>query len=73
MYIKKIDKDKKEIMVAIPLTTSSGKIRVKERDKTLNLKITWQSLSVVIKNNIKGDKMNYEWWMLNDELKGKFI
>ncbi len=32
MYIKNVNKKEKEIIVAIPLTTTSGKIRVKERD-----------------------------------------
>ena len=32
MYIDKIDYAKKELLVAIPLTTTSGKIRVKQRD-----------------------------------------
>ncbi len=45
MYIKKIDKDKKEIMVAIPLTTSSGKIRVKERDNIYGYGLPFASRS----------------------------
>ena len=32
MYIKKINKESQSLIVAIPLTTTSGKIRVKERD-----------------------------------------
>jgi hypothetical protein len=32
MYIKEINDKNKEITVSIPLTTTSGKIRIKERD-----------------------------------------
>jgi len=32
MYIDNIDEKNKIIVVAIPLTTTSGKIRIKERD-----------------------------------------
>ena len=32
MFIEKIDYEKKEILIAIPLTTTTGKIRVKTRD-----------------------------------------
>ena len=32
MYIKTINRESKSLIVAIPLTTTSGKIRVKERD-----------------------------------------
>ncbi len=32
MYIREVNQEKKEIIVSIPLTTTSGKIRVKERD-----------------------------------------
>ena len=31
MYIEKVDRDKKELLVAIPLTTTSGKVRIKQR------------------------------------------
>ncbi len=43
MYIKKIDKEKKEIIVAIPLTTTSGKIRVKERNNIYGYGIPFAS------------------------------
>ena len=43
MYIKKIDKEKKEIVVAIPLTTTSGKIRVKERNNIYGYGIPFAS------------------------------
>ena len=45
MYIKKIDKEKKEIVVAVPLTTTSGKIRVKERDNIYGYGIPFASRS----------------------------
>ncbi len=45
MYIKKIDKEKKEIVVAIPLTTTSGKIRVKERNNIYGYGLPFASRS----------------------------
>jgi hypothetical protein len=45
MYIKTIDKEKKEIVVAIPLTTTSGKIRVKERDNIYGYGLPFASRS----------------------------
>lgn len=44
MYIK-INKEKKEIVVAIPLTTTSGKIRVKERDNIYGYGLPFASRS----------------------------
>jgi len=45
MYIEKIDKEKKEIIVAIPLTTTSGKIRVKERNNIYGYGLPFASRS----------------------------
>ncbi len=45
IYIRKINKEKKEIIVAIPLTTTSGKIRVKERDNIYGYGLPFASRS----------------------------
>jgi len=66
MYIEKIDNKKKEITVAIPLTTTSGKIRVKERDNIYGYGLPFASRSKSF------NQKNYiEWQIGYDIEKGK--
>tara|TARA_Y100000310_G_C20658996_1_gene803598 strand:- start:209 stop:1009 length:801 start_codon:yes stop_codon:yes gene_type:complete len=58
MYIKKIDKEKKEILVAIPLTTTSGKTRVKERDNIYGYGIPFASRTKLF------NQKNYIEWQI---------
>jgi hypothetical protein len=71
MYIEKtiIDEKKKEILVAIPLTTTSGKIRVKQRDNIYGYGLPFAS------RRNKFNQRNYiEWQIAYDiELKNDKI
>lgn len=66
MYIEKVDYDKKEILIAVPLTTTSGKTRIKERDNIYGYGLPFASRQK--KFNLK----NYiEWQIGYDIEKGK--
>ncbi len=63
MYIKTINKEDKEITVAIPLTTTSGKIRIKERDNIYGYGLPFAS-----KKRIFNQK-NYIEWQIGYDIK----
>jgi len=66
MYIEKIDFENKEILIAIPLTTTSGKIRIKQRDNIYGYGIPFASRTN--KFNLK----NYVEWQIGYDIeKGK--
>ncbi|HPX90953.1 MAG TPA: R.Pab1 family restriction endonuclease, partial [Spirochaetota bacterium] len=62
MFIKRIDKKNKSILVAIPLTTTSGKIRVKERDNIYGYGLPFASRTK--KFNLK----NYIEWQIGYDI-----
>lgn len=62
MYIKTINKEKKTIIVAIPLTTISGKIRVKERDNIYGYGLPFASRSN------KFNQKNYIEWQIGYDI-----
>lgn len=62
MYIKTISKENKAIIVAIPLTTTSGKIRVKERDNIYGYGLPFASRSK------KFNQKNYIEWQIGYDI-----
>jgi len=62
MYIKTINKESKTIIVAIPLTTTSGKIRVKERNNIYGYGLPFASRSS------KLNQKNYIEWQISYDL-----
>ena len=66
MYIENIDYKNKEILIAIPLTTTSGKIRIKQRDNIYGYGIPFASR----KNKFTPN--NYVEWQIGYDIeKGK--
>lgn len=62
MYIKKINKESQSLIVAIPLTTTSGKIRVKERDNIYGYGLPFASRSK------KFNQKNYIEWQIGYDI-----
>ena len=62
MYIEKVDRDKKELLVAIPLTTPRGKIRVKERDNIYGYGLPFAS------RTNKFNQKNYIEWQIGYDI-----
>ncbi len=62
MYIEKIDYEHKELLVAIPLTTTSGKTRVKQRDSIYGYGLPFASRSN------KFNQKNYIEWQIGFDI-----
>lgn len=62
MYIKTINKESKTISVAIPLTTTSGKIRIKERDNIYGYGLPFASRSKIL------NQKNYIEWQIGYDI-----
>ncbi len=62
MFIKEVNKENKEIVVSIPLTTTSGKIRIKERDNIYGYGIPFASRSN------KFNQRNYIEWQIGYDI-----
>ena len=62
MYIKTINRESKSLIVAIPLTTTSGKIRVKERDNIYGYGLPFASRSK------KFNQKNYIEWQIGYDI-----
>ncbi len=62
MYIEKIDFENKEILIAIPLTTTSGKIRIKQRDNIYGYGIPFAS------RTNKFNQKNYIEWQIGYDI-----
>jgi len=62
MYIKTINRNDKSLIVAIPLTTTSGKIRVKERDNIYGYGLPFASRSK------KFNQKNYIEWQISYDI-----
>jgi hypothetical protein len=62
MYIEKIDKEQKEILIAIPLTTTSGKTRVKQRDNIYGYGLPFAS------RTNKFNQRNYIEWQIGYDI-----
>ena len=62
MYIEKVDRDKKELLVAIPLTTPREKIRVKERDNIYGYGLPFAS------RTNKFNQKNYIEWQIGYDI-----
>jgi len=62
LYIEKIDEINKEIVVAIPLTTTNGKIRVKQRDNIYGYGLPFASRSKEFNLN------NYIEWQIGYDI-----
>lgn len=65
MYIEKINKESQSLIVAIPLTTTSGKIRVKERDNIYGYGLPFPSRSK------KFNQKNYIEWQIGYDIETK--
>jgi hypothetical protein len=66
MFIEKINKEQKEILIAIPLTTTSGKVRVKQRDNIYGYGLPFAS-----RTNRFNQKNYIEWQIGYDIEAGK--
>ena len=62
MFIEKIDYEKKEILIAIPLTTTTGKIRVKQRDNIYGYGLPFAS------RQKKFNQKNYIEWQIGYDI-----
>lgn len=62
MYIKTINKESKLLSVAIPLTTTSGKIRIKERDNIYGYGLPFASRSKIF------NQKNYIEWQIGYDI-----
>ena len=62
MYIEKMDKKQKELLVAIPLTTTSGKTRVKQRDNIYGYGLPFAS------RTNKFNQKNYIEWQIGYDI-----
>lgn len=65
MYLKEINKEAQTLIVAIPLTTTSGKIRVKERDNIYGYGLPFASRSK------KFNQKNYIEWQIGYDIEVK--
>jgi len=65
MYIEKIDEQNKEILIAIPLTTTSGKTRVKQRDNIYGYGLPFAS------RTNKFNQKNYIEWQIGYDIETK--
>jgi hypothetical protein len=63
MFIESVNKDKQEIIVKIPLTTTSGKIRVKQRDNIFGYGLPFAS------RTYKFNQKNYIEWQIGYDAK----
>ena len=62
MYIEKVDRDKKELLIAIPLATPRGIIRVKERDDIYGYGLPFAS------RTNKFNQKNYIEWQIGYDI-----
>jgi len=65
MYIEKVDYKNKEILIAIPLTTTSGKTRVKQRDNIYGYGLPFAS------RTNKFNQKNYIEWQIGYDIEIK--
>jgi len=65
MYVKKIDYENKELLIAIPLTTTSGKTRVKQRDNIYGYGLPFAS------RTNKFNQKNYIEWQIGYDIETK--
>jgi hypothetical protein len=65
MFIEKINKEQKEILIAIPLTTTSGKTRVKQRDNIYGYGLPFAS------RRDKFNQKNYIEWQIGYDIEVK--
>jgi len=65
MYIDKIDYKNKELIIAIPLTTTSGKTRIKQRDNIYGYGLPFASRSN------KFNQKNYVEWQIGYDIETK--
>jgi len=67
VFIEKVDYKKKEILIAIPLTTTTGKIRVKERDNIYGYGLPFAS------RQKKFNQKNYIEWQIGYDIETKKV
>ncbi len=65
MFIEKVDYENKEVLVAIPLTTTSGKIRVKQRNNIYGYGLPFAS------RTNKFNQKNYIEWQIGYDIETK--
>jgi len=65
MYIDKVDYQNREILIAIPLTTPSGKTRVKQRDNIYGYGLPFASRTK------KFNQKNYIEWQIGYDIETK--
>jgi len=65
MYIEKIDYENKELLIAIPLTTTSGKTRVKQRDNIYGYGLPFAS------RTNRFNQKNYIEWQIGYDIETK--